>query len=432
MPRPPPTNPKANMTHPLNGKHIVLGITGSIAAYKACHIIRLLVKQGAEVQVVITSAGREFITPVTLSTLSGKPVISEFFGRNDGTWHSHVDLGLWADAMLIAPATASTIGKMANGIADNMLVTTYLSAKAPVFVAPAMDLDMYAHPSTQRNLDTLRACGNRIIEPGTGFLASHLVGKGRMEEPEHIVQALEEHFASTEGNMRGRTVLITAGPTCEQIDPVRFIGNYSSGKMGFALADECASRGAKVLLVAGPVQAETRYPVERHDVESASDMYDAVIRLFPQADAAILSAAVADYTPAHPAKQKIKRERTGGFDLELKPTRDIAAALGRLKEGQFPQKVLAGFALETQDEMLNAREKLKRKNFDFIVLNSLRDEGAGFRVDTNKIAIVTPDYVTPYPLKTKTEVAADIVDHLMRTLDAHQAAENEEEGKEEK
>ena len=404
------------MTQPLCGKHIVLGITGSIAAYKACHIIRLLVKRGAEVQVVITPAGREFITPVTLSTLSGKPVICEFFGRNDGTWHSHVDLGLWADAMLIAPATASTIGKMACGIADNMLVTTYLSAKAPVFVAPAMDLDMYAHPSTQRNLDTLRACGNHIIEPGTGFLASHLEGKGRMEEPEAIVQTLEEYFAEKEGSMKGRTVLITAGPTLEQIDPVRYIGNYSSGKMGLALADECASRGAQVLLVAGPVQARTRYPVMRHDVESAAAMYDVVTKLFQQADAAILAAAVADYTPAHPARQKIKREKTGGFDLELKPTRDIAAALGRLKEEQFPQKVLAGFALETQDEMLNAREKLQRKNFDFIVLNSLRDEGAGFRVDTNKIAIVTADYVTPYPLKPKAEVAADIVDHLARTL----------------
>ena len=314
------------MANVLKGKKIVLGITGSIAAYKACYIIRGLIKRGAEVQVVITPAGKEFITPITLSALTSKPVISEFFAQRDGTWNSHVDLGLWADAMLIAPATASTIGKMANGIADNMLITTYLSAKAPVFVAPAMDLDMFAHPSTQQNLEKLRSYGNHIIEPGTGELASHLVGKGRMEEPENIIRHLERYFAAQEGDLKGKTILITTGPTYEKIDPVRFIGNYSSGKMGFALADECASRGARVLLVTGPVQRDTRYPMaERRDVESAAQMYEAATSLFPQADAAILCAAVADYTPEHVADEKIKREKTGDMTLALKPTQDIAA-----------------------------------------------------------------------------------------------------------
>ena len=400
----------------LKGKHIVLGITGSIAAYKACYIIRGLVSRGAEVQVVITPAGREFITPVTLSTLSGKPVITEFFGRQDGTWHSHVDLGLWADAMLIAPATASTIGKMASGVADNMLVTTYLSAKAPVFVAPAMDLDMYAHPSTQRNLDRLRAYGNHIIEPRSGFLASGLTGKGRMEEPEQIIGRLEHYFAQACGDLREKTILITAGPTYEQIDPVRFVGNYSTGKMGFALADECASRGAKVILVAGPVQCRTKYAVERHDVENAAQMLQQAVEAFPRADAAILTAAVADFTPAHPAQQKIKREKTGEWSLELKPTGDIAATLGQMKSQLYPDKVLAGFALETQNELSNAKDKLDRKNLDFIVLNSLNDPGAGFRGDTNKVSIVTHEGVLGYELKSKAEVAADIVDHLSRVI----------------
>lgn len=397
----------------LKGKKIVLGITGSIAAYKACYLIRGLIKRGAEVQVVITPAGKEFITPITLSALTSKPVISDFFAQRDGTWHSHVDLGLWADAMLVAPATASTIGKMANGIADNMLVTTYLSAKAPVFVAPAMDLDMYAHPSTQQNLDKLRSFGNIIIEPGTGELASHLVGKGRMEEPENIIRRLELYFACKEGDLVGKKILITTGPTYEKIDPVRFIGNYSSGKMGLALADECTSRGAEVVLVAGPVQRTTRYPVAcRYDVESASQMYEASVASFPQVDAAILCAAVADYTPEQVAGTKIKREKTGGLSLPLKPTQDIAAALGRMKQTSGRKQVLVGFALETDHEQQNAYEKLEKKNLDFIVLNSLNDAGAGFRYDTNKISIIDRTARKDYPLKAKTEVASDIIDHL--------------------
>ena len=373
------------MANTLKGKKIVLGITGSIAAYKACYIIRGLIKQGAEVQVVITPAGKEFITPVTLSALTSKPVISEFFAQRDGTWNSHVDLGLWADAMLIAPATASTIGKMANGVADNMLITTYLSAKSPVFVAPAMDLDMYAHPSTQKNLDTLRSYGNHIIEPGTGELASHLVGKGRMEEPEVIIQYLANYFAGKEGDLRGKTIMITAGPTYEKIDPVRFIGNYSSGKMGFAIADECAARGAKVIMISGPVQQQLKYPANWFVVESADQMYNAACNFFMEADAAILSAAVADFTPEQVADAKIKREKEGEMTLRLKPTKDIAACLGQMKQDR---QVLVGFALETNDEQHNAEDKLQRKNLDFIVLNSLNDKGAGFQYDTNKISII--------------------------------------------
>lgn len=404
------------MANPLKGKKIVLGITGSIAAYKACYIIRGLIKRGAKVQVVITPAGKEFITPITLSALTGKPVISEFFAQRDGTWNSHVDLGLWADAMLIAPATASTIGKMANGIADNMLITTYLSAKAPVFVAPAMDLDMYAHPSTQKNLDTLRSYGNHIIEPGTGELASHLVGKGRMEEPDVIIRHLEEFFAAKDGDLAGKTIMITTGPTYEKIDPVRFIGNYSSGKMGFALADECAARGARVILITGPVQLRTHYPMyKRHDVESAEQMFGAATALFGDADAVIMAAAVADYTPEQVAGKKIKREKTGDMSLKLKPTQDIAARLGEMKK-THPGKVLVGFALETDDEQHNAEDKLNRKNLDFIVLNSLNDEGAGFRHDTNKVSIIDRNGKRDYPLKSKAEVAADIVDRLAEVM----------------
>ncbi|HIY87429.1 MAG TPA: bifunctional phosphopantothenoylcysteine decarboxylase/phosphopantothenate--cysteine ligase CoaBC [Candidatus Bacteroides pullicola] len=405
------------MANVLKGKKFVLGITGSIAAYKACLLIRGLVKRGAEVQVVITPAGKEFITPITLSALTSKPVISDFFAQRDGTWHSHVDLGLWADAMLIAPATASTIGKMAHGIADNMLVTTYLSMKAPVFIAPAMDLDMYAHPSTQANLDTLRSYGNRIIEPATGELASHLTGKGRMEEPENIILQLETYFAGTEGDLTGKTILITAGPTYEKIDPVRFIGNYSSGKMGLSLAEECASRGANVILVSGPIQRQPRFPMYRHiHVESASDMYEAAIAAFPEADAAILTAAVADYTPAHTATEKIKRERTGEMLLPLKPTQDIAAKLGEMKRQSATRKILVGFALETTHEVENAEEKLARKNLDFIVLNSLNDAGAGFQHDTNKISLIDREGKEDFPLKPKTEVATDIVNRLAKLL----------------
>lgn len=395
----------------LQGKKIVLGITGSIAAYKSCLIIRQLIKKGAEVQVVITPAGKEFITPITLSALTHKPVISEFFSQRDGTWNSHVDIGLWADAMVIAPATASTIGKMANGIADNMLITTYLSMKAPVFVAPAMDLDMYAHPSTQKNLKTLISYGNHIIEPGTGFLASTLEGKGRMEEPENIVAQLEEFFDAPKRDMEGKKVLLTAGPTYEKIDPVRFIGNYSSGKMGFALAEECARRGAEVQLVCGPVSIKLSkdYPnIHRTDVESAQQMYEVCKELYPSMDAGILCAAVADFTPNSVAEQKIKR--TGDdMIIRLKPNPDIAASLGKLKRDN---QLLAGFALETNDEEVNAESKLKRKNFDFIVLNSLRDKGAGFRTDTNKITIITAVGKEEYPLKSKAEVAVDIVNKL--------------------
>ena len=402
----------------LKGKKIVLGITGSIAAYKSCLIIRQLIKAGAEVQVVITPSGKEFITPITLSALTSKPVVSEFFSQRDGTWHSHVSLGLWADAMLIAPATASTIGKMAHGVADNMLITTYLSMKAPVFVAPAMDLDMYAHPSTQHNLEILKSYGNHIIEPGTGFLASHLEGKGRMEEPEQIVKVLDAYFdeADGSGDLTGKRIMITAGPTYEKIDPVRFIGNYSSGKMGFALADEVARRWGVVELVLGPVSLSTAnlHPrIHVTQVESAGEMYEACVRLFPESDGGILCAAVADFTPEQRADEKIKRK---GDDLvvRLKPTRDIAAAMGQLKSDS---QVLVGFALETNDEEVNAERKLEKKNLDFIVLNSLRDEGAGFRTDTNKITIIRRDRTSvPFPLKSKADVAVDIVDELVSQL----------------
>ena len=398
----------------LRGKKIVLGITGSIAAYKACYIIRLLVKAGAEVQVVITPAGKEFITPITLSALTQKPVISDFFSQRDGTWHSHVALGLWADAMLIAPCTASTLGKMVSGVADNMLVTTYLSMKAPVFIAPAMDLDMYAHPSTQRNLQQLREIGNHIIEPGSGFLASGLEGKGRMEEPEKIVEALDNFFSS-HSTLSNRRILITAGPTYEKIDPVRFIGNYSSGKMGFALAEECARRGAEVTLVAGPVSLKTAHPdIQRVDVESCLQMRDAAVTAFRAADAAILCAAVADFRPDTVAEQKIKRVGET-LDLQLVPNPDIAAELGRMKcRGQL----LVGFALETNDEEHNAQLKLEKKNLDFIVLNSLRNEGTCFQSDENQISIIAPDGRIDYEKKPKSQVASDIIDQLQLRLEA--------------
>lgn len=393
--------------------NIVLGITGSIAAYKACTLIRQFVKLGHEVQVVITPAGKEFITPITLSALTSKPVISDFFAQRDGTWNSHVSLGLWADAMVIAPATASTIGKMAHGIADNMLITTYLSMKAPVFVAPAMDLDMWAHPSTQDNLELLRQRGVTIIEPASGELASHLVGKGRMEEPEEIARLVLEALGKEPCSLKGKRILITAGPTYERIDPVRFIGNYSSGKMGYALAEGCARRGADVQLISGPVQRTTTVEgITITHVESAQQMWEAASGLFPSCDAAILSAAVADFTPDTVADTKIKRE---GDDLvlRLKPTRDIAAGLGKMKrDGQR----LVGFALETNDEVAHAQDKLERKNFDFIVLNSLNDEGAGFQYDTNKITIITREKALPYPLKSKTEVASDIIDQLEKLM----------------
>lgn len=395
----------------LNGKKIVLGITGSIAAYKACLIIRQLVKRGAEVQVVITPAGKEFITPVTLAALTRKPVISEFFASRDGSWHSHVELGMWADAMVIAPATASTIGKMANGIADNMLVTTYLSMKAPVFVAPAMDLDMYAHPATQANIERLRAAGNIIMEPASGALASGLEGKGRMEEPEDIVKKLDMYFDEkyyANSPLWGKTVLITAGPTHEKIDPVRFIGNYSSGKMGFALAEECARRGAKVKLVAGPVSMNASERIERIDVETTEEMFDATVKAFDEADAAILCAAVADFKPAKVADNKIKRGENG-LTLQLQPTHDIAAELGKRKKRD---QILVGFALETNDEERNAKDKLQRKKLDFIVMNSTRNKGTTFGCDDNQVTIISNTAEKEFPKKPKTEVARDIIDEL--------------------
>ena len=403
----------------LEGKKIVLGITGSIAAYKSCLLIRELIKKGAEVQVVITPAGKEFITPITLSALTHKPVISEFFSQKDGTWNSHVDLGLWADAMIIAPCTAASLGKMANGVADNMLITTYLSMKAPVFIAPAMDLDMYKHPSTQKNLETLRGYGNHIIEPANGFLASGLEGKGRMEEPENIVQSLEYFFSESitskyaeRGDLQGKTILITAGPTYERLDPVRFIGNYSSGKMGFALAEDCLLRGAKVILIAGPVSLTCSAAIERIDVESCNEMYDATVREYPKCDAAILCAAVADFRPEQIANHKIKREGDN-LALTLIPTQDIAATIGKMKS---EKQRLVAFALETNEEECNARKKLERKNADFIVLNSTRIPGTTFQSDDNQITIISKDRKKVYDKKPKSEVARDIIDELVSSL----------------
>lgn len=454
---PSPTHPAAGPS-PLSGKHIVLGITGSIAAYKSCLIIRALVKRGAEVQVVITPAGKEFITPITLSALSRHPVISDFFSQRDGTWHSHVDLGLWADAMLIAPCTASSLGKMAHGVADNMLVTTYLSMKAPVFIAPAMDLDMYQHPSTQANINTLKGYGNRFVEPTSGFLASGLEGKGRMQEPDLIVEEMERFFAdplkdttqegaqgqekttqkdildqeettqkgaqdqekmTQEGAQKekmlplaGKRILITAGPTYERIDPVRFIGNFSSGKMGFSIAEECRRRGAEVTLVAGPTALQCDAAIRRVNVESAQEMYEACLPAFDTADAAILSAAVADFTPEQKAESKIKRE-ADDLVLRLRPTHDIAKTLGQRKR---PGQRLVCFALETNDEEANARGKLERKNADFVVLNSTRIPGTTFNADDNQIAVVTREGVRSYPKKSKQEVASDIIDVLQGLL----------------
>ena len=394
----------------LKGKHIILGITGGIAAYKCATLTRLLVKAGAEVQVIMTPNAKQFIQPLTLSTLSGKPVISEFFTANTGQWNSHVDLGLWADAMIIAPATASTIGKMANGIADNMLVTTYLSAKAPVFVAPSMDLDMMRHPSTIRNLELLRSYGNHIIEPAEGELASHLIGKGRMEEPENIAKALDDFFSASQ-ELKGKHVLITAGPTVEKIDPVRYISNFSSGKMGFALAEECASRGANVTLVAGPVALKIQNSnINRIDVTTAIEMHDAVMQALPQSDAIILCAAVADYRVEHVAENKIKREKTQNPVIQLTPNPDIARAVGQAKRDD---QVSVGFALETDNEQANAQGKLERKNLNFIVMNSMRDKNAGFQVDTNKVTIFTDKGETiEGECKSKRDVAHDIVDVL--------------------
>lgn len=397
----------------LKEKHIILGITGSIAAYKAAVLLRYLIKEGAEVQVVITPSGKEFITPVTLSALSNKPVICNFFGANDGTWNSHVDLGLWADLMLVAPATASTIGKFASGICDNMLCTTYMSVKCPVMIAPAMDLDMFIHPANQRNLSLLKEFGNIIIEPATGELASGLKGKGRMQEPEAIVEEVVKFF-NEKKKLNKKIFLVTAGPTHEKIDPVRFIGNYSSGKMGFAIADELADRGAEVILIAGPVSLKTRNKnIKRIDIVSAEEMNEQCLKYFPETNGAIMCAAVADFTPVIKSDKKVKRGKEN-FIIELKPNPDIAAGLGKLKkEGQ----ILVGFALETDDEEKNAILKLQKKNLDFIVLNSLNDPGAGFQADTNKITIIDKyNKSFNFELKSKAEVAKDIINRLIEEM----------------
>lgn len=397
----------------LRGKHIILGVTGSIAAYKAATLTRLLVKEGVSVKVVMTPLAKEFITPLTMATLSKSPIMVDFYNPENGDWNSHVDLGLWADLYLIAPASANTIGKMAGGIADNLLLTTYLSAKCPVMVAPAMDLDMYKHPATQRNLKVLQSFGNIIIEPESGELASGLIGKGRMEEPEKIVSFITDYFAR-QADFKGKKVVVTAGPTYEKIDPVRFIGNYSSGKMGLAIAEELAGRGAEVVLVCGPVNLKTCHPaIRRVDVESAAQMYEVTSKEFVNSDVAVLSAAVADFTPKEKADHKIKRGKDDLL-LELLPTKDIAAELGRIKT---VSQLLIGFALETNDEEMNALSKMQRKNLDMIVLNSLNDKGAGFSVDTNKVTILDKaGDKTVYELKTKVEVAKDIVDQIASRL----------------
>lgn len=401
----------------LQGKHIVLGISGGIAAYKSAALLRLMVKAGAEVQVVITPNGKEFITPATLAALSGKPVVSEFFAANTGEWHSHVDLGLWADLMVVAPATASTIAKMASGVADNMLITTYLSAKEPVMVAPAMDLDMYRHPTTRRNLDTLRRDGVIVLDSPDGQLASGLTGKGRMMEPEEILENVKAFFSRKSGNdLAGKKVLITAGPTFEAIDPVRFIGNHSSGKMGFQLAREFSERGADVTVIAGPVQGNLELPAEvkRVDVVSALEMLQATEKRFEDTDIAVFAAAVADYRPAEAAHSKIKREETGDLEIRLVKNPDIAARMGQIKKkGQ----ICVGFALETSNGQENARKKLERKNLDMVVLNPANEPGAGFNADTNRITILTPaGKAEEYGQMSKRDCARVIADRVSALL----------------
>lgn len=396
----------------LGGKHILLGVTGSIAAYKAANIVRLLVTQGAEVKIVMTPLAKQFITPLTLATLAKNPIYVDFFNPENGEWNSHVSLGMWADAYLIAPATANTIGKMANGIADNLLLTSYLSAKCPVFVAPAMDLDMYAHPAVQKNIETLKSYGVHFIDAEDGELASGLVGKGRLAAPERIVESLDTFF-NGQMSLTGKKVMVTAGPTYEKIDAVRFIGNYSSGKMGYAIAEECASRGAEVVLVSGPTSLNVHNSnIKLVRVNSAREMYEACNQEFPQCNAAVLSAAVADFTPQNVSDAKIKR-KDNNLEITLKPTDDIAASLGKQKG----DRVLVGFALEKENELENAIGKLERKNFDFIVLNSMNDKGAGFNHDTNKITIINRSKeVKNYDLKSKVMVAKDIVDEIEKLL----------------
>lgn len=393
----------------LKNKNIILGITGSIAAYKSASLIRLFIKNGANVKVVMTALAKEFISPLTMATLSKNPVLIDFYNPENGDWNSHVNLGLWADAYVIAPATANTIAKMANGIADNLLLTTYLSAKCPVFIAPAMDLDMYKHPATQKNISTLKSFGNIFIEPETGELASGLIGKGRLAEPEIIIEKIKNFFDKKK-TLVNKKILITAGPTYEKIDAVRFIGNYSSGKMGFEIAKECAARGADVIVVAGPTKIKIENKnFEIIQVETAKEMYEKTINNFISCDIAIMAAAVADFTIEKPSQRKIKREKEK-IVLELVPTKDIAATLGQQKN---KKQILVGFALENSDEFKNAKEKLKRKNLDFIVLNSLNDEGSGFNYDTNKITIIDKnENVKDFELKLKSEIAKDIVNYL--------------------
>ncbi|MFC2096810.1 bifunctional phosphopantothenoylcysteine decarboxylase/phosphopantothenate--cysteine ligase CoaBC [Bacteroidota bacterium] len=397
----------------LKNKKIILGITGSIAAYKAAHLIRLFVKEGAEVKVVITPYGKEFISPVTLATLSKNTVLCDFFKYDDGAWNSHVDLGLWADLMIIAPATANTIAKMAHGIADNLLLTTYLSARCKVMLAPAMDMDMLAHPATIKNFKIIKEYGNIIIDPSGGELASGLEGKGRMEDPKKIILAAKNYFAENE-TLRGKKFLVNAGPTYEKIDPVRYIGNFSSGKMGYAIAEELAERGAEVTLVSGPVSiCLNQNNISIDKVISAEEMFEKCLSIFPKMDGAILTAAVADYKPLEVSKSKIKRKKDN-LNIELEPTNDIASALGKIKTDK---QLLIGFALETENELKNAMAKIEKKKLDFIVLNSLKNEGAGFQTDTNKICIIDKDNITEeFELKSKNEVARDIINKLEQLI----------------
>ncbi len=400
-----------NASRPLEGRHILLGITGSIAAYKAAMLCRLLKREGAEVQVVMTALAKQFITPLTMATLSRRPILVEFFDPENGQWNSHVSLGEWADLMLIAPATANTLAKMTAGVADNLLLTTYLSARCPVMVAPAMDLDMYAHYTTQRNLKELKEHGVGIIEPGSGELASGLEGKGRMAEPDEIVEQLKAHFAEKKKPLTGKHFIVTAGPTIEPIDPVRFISNHSSGKMGYAIAETLAEKGARVTLVSGRTALPTPAGVERVDVLTAEEMYRATVAAFEEADGAVMCAAVADYTPAEVATEKLKKS-DADLQIPLKRTRDIAAELGRTKG----QKILVGFAMETQNEAANATQNLTNKNFDFIVLNSLREAGAGFRGDTNRVTLIDSTSQEELPLLTKREVAERIAQKIEQLL----------------
>jgi phosphopantothenoylcysteine decarboxylase/phosphopantothenate--cysteine ligase len=399
----------------LQGKKIIVGVTGGIAAYKAAILIRLLIKSGAEVKVIMTKAAHQFITPLTLSTLSKNPVLTEFIKDESGLWNNHVELGLWGDAMIIAPASANTIGKIANGICDNLLLATYLSARCPVFLAPAMDLDMLQHPSTKTNLSKIKSFGNHLIEPAHGELASGLVGVGRMEEPEVIAKVVTDFFLTSQ-KLKGKHALVTAGPTHEAIDPVRFIGNHSSGKMGFAIAEFLASQGAKVTLVTGPTSVNSLHPaISVKKVTSSDQMYAACMEQFPHADIAVLAAAVADYKPAVVADQKIKK-KDASLVIDLIKTHDIAASLGKIKKaGQF----IVGFALETEQEHANAVKKLESKNFDLIVLNSLNDAGAGFGHDTNKITLIDKNQtVKTFELKSKKEVAQDIVQAIIERVHA--------------